>query len=311
MVSVIKSRSKSLKDTEVEISNDVTLSKLLQIVSEKNKNINSNRLRLTYSEGTKQVPIVSDDILRTTINNADTELFVKDLGPQISWRLVFVLEYVGPILIHSLLYGLAANESIRGKISNANKEYDPSLNKVLYSMVMLHYLKREFESLFVHSFSQSTMPFFNLFKNTFHYWVLNGAIALSYFGYGYILDDMTIDSIYSRIGLSNLSLIVALFCLFEGWNLYIHIKLRTWGDAQKKLGNATKRVPINEGVFNVFVAPNYTFEVWAWIWFTVASKLNLFSMIFLIVSATQMYFWAQKKNKKYGTRRQFLIPYIF
>lgn len=41
-------------------------------------------------------------------------------------------------------------------------------------MYVLHYLKREFETVFVHKFSSSTMPFRNVFKNSFHYWILGG-----------------------------------------------------------------------------------------------------------------------------------------
>jgi very-long-chain enoyl-CoA reductase len=50
-------------------------------------------------------------------------------------------------------------------------------------MIMAHFIKREIETLFVHRFSHSTMPFFNVFKNSFHYHALSG-INLAYWVYG-------------------------------------------------------------------------------------------------------------------------------
>lgn len=44
---------------------------------------------------------------------------------------------------------------------------------------IFHYAKRIFETLFIHSFSHSTMPIFNLFKNCSYYWGF--AAFVSYF----------------------------------------------------------------------------------------------------------------------------------
>lgn len=307
----IKARSKSLRDTRITDGKGLTLDSVLGEISKNNRGLSKNRLRLTYLKEGKQVPISSESFFQEQTDLEDAEFFVKDLGPQVSWRLVFVVEYLGPILVHTLVYYLSKNPAMVRKYHSGSTEYNPFMNKLAYTLIMAHYLKREFETLFVHQFSQSTMPLFNIFKNSFHYWVLNGAIALGYFGYGFIFSDERLFKAYSTLRLNNLGALVALFTLAESWVAYIHIKLRLWGEAQKKKGNVKNRVPINDGIFALLVAPNYAFESWAWIMFSLIFKLNVFALFFTAVSVTQMYVWAQKKNKKYGTRRAFMIPYIF
>ncbi|CAI4325826.1 BDN_1c_G0008500.mRNA.1.CDS.1 [Saccharomyces cerevisiae] len=306
----IKSRSKGLRDTEIDLSKKPTLDDVLKKISANNHNISKYRIRLTYKKETKQVPVISESFFQEEADDS-MEFFIKDLGPQISWRLVFFCEYLGPVLVHSLFYYLSTIPTVVDRWHSASSDYNPFLNRVAYFLILGHYGKRLFETLFVHQFSLATMPIFNLFKNCFHYWVLSGLISFGYFGYGFPFGNAKLFKYYSYLNLDDLSTLIGLFVLSELWNFYCHIKLRLWGDYQKKHGNAKIRVPLNQGIFNLFVAPNYTFEVWSWIWFTFVFKFNLFAVLFLTVSTAQMYAWAQKKNKKYHTRRAFLIPFVF
>lgn len=312
-MTVVKARSKTLKDCEVANGDCASLEAFLQAISRQNKGISQYRLRVTYLKETKQVPIADESFFKDGAKGLEgLELYVKDLGPQISWRLVFVIEYFGPLLVHALVYYLSLDPEFVSRYgSSSASSLDPQLKRTVFFMVMGHYLKREFETLFVHKFTLATMPLFNVFKNSFHYWVLNGAIALGYLGYGFVLKDCCYRKVLRFLHLDNLQTLVALFILSETWNGYIHLRLRLFGDEQRKLGNNTKRVPISTGVFKLFVAPNYTFEVWSWIWFALVFKLNAFAVLFVTVSATQMYLWAMKKNRRYGTRRAFIIPFIF
>lgn len=89
-------------------------------------------------------------------------LYVKDLGPQISWRTVFLTEYVrrtileliqgaltrfmllfikaGPLVIHPLVYHLP-------KLFYGRTFEHSQVQKVAYTLVMAHYAKRELETL--------------------------------------------------------------------------------------------------------------------------------------------------------------------
>lgn len=288
----IKTRSKKAFRKDISISYDSKVNGSIKdltahILEAYKSKLNPNRIRLTVLDKDKQVPL-SDDL-----SNISNDVYIKDLGPQISWRLVFMIEYFGPILIHSILYQL----SLYYNINNTNAE----ISKTVYYMHLIHYAKREFESIFVHSFSNATMPLFNVFKNSFHYWILNGLIGLGYLGYGFNLGiNSNIKSAYCW----------GVFTIFELCNFFCHIKLRLVGDELLKKG-IKERKPINESFFKVLVSPNYTFEVLSWVVVTLTFNMNLFAILFLLVSSVQMYLWAMKKNKKYGTKKAFLIPYIF
>jgi len=45
-------------------------------------------------------------------------------------------------------------------------------------MCIIHFLKREYETICVHRFGNDTMPFSNVFKNSFHYWILCGFLTM-------------------------------------------------------------------------------------------------------------------------------------
>ena len=91
---------------------------------------------------------------------------VKDLGPQVPWKTVFLIEYAGPILIHSLLFFFPNWFYTVPLVTHSPLQW------LALILTILHYLKREYETLFVHRFSLGYMPWTNLPKNCFHYWVL-------------------------------------------------------------------------------------------------------------------------------------------
>lgn len=108
--------------------------------------------------------------------NEQTNIYFKDLGAQIGWRTVFMIEYAGPILIHPIFYYLS-------KLIYGSSFTHSPMQTVTYYMVMAHFFKRELETVFVHRFSHGTMPFRNVFKNSAHYWLLSGA-NLAFWVYG-------------------------------------------------------------------------------------------------------------------------------
>lgn len=214
------------------------------------------------------------------------ELLVKDLGHQISWKTVFLVEYGGPLVIHPLVYYFP-------EVFWGGPVYHSMLQRFVYGMVMVHFAKRELETLFVHRFSHDTMPILNIFKNSAHYHLLSGlALALSVYSpafgamspyiRGTIRDDPTF--IWACTGV---------WIFAEVSNLITHIKLRNLRPA----GTRKRAIPNGYG-FSLVSFPNYFFESVAWLCIAVMTG-SYMAWVFLVVATGQMYIWASKKHRAY------------
>ena len=131
------------------------------------------RQRLTTED--KKVLDTDKSLVEQGLIDGST-IYFKDLGPQIGWRTVFMIEYGGPLVLQPIFYYFGK------QIYGVNFEHSPMQTAIFY-MVMLHFIKRELETVFVHRFSHGTMPFFNVFKNSAHYWFLSG-VNLAYWVFG-------------------------------------------------------------------------------------------------------------------------------
>ena len=153
-------------------------------------------------------------------------------------------------------------------------------------MVLLHYIKRELETLLVHRFSAETMPLMNVFKNSFHYFVLFG-FATMYF---YLHPDYKPPSWASD---NFFKASTVLFCLFEFLNLKTHLILKNL----RPPGTTERNIPHGWG-FGLVSSANYLWETLAWTTFCVQAQL-IGGYVFLGASIYQMTVWAIKKHKRY------------
>lgn len=66
------------------------------------KNLNPDRQSIRLEAKGKSL---SDDTTIKSLNLLNGgKLYVKDLGPQISWKMVFLVEYAGPLGVYLWLY---------------------------------------------------------------------------------------------------------------------------------------------------------------------------------------------------------------
>ncbi|KTW27192.1 uncharacterized protein T551_03186 [Pneumocystis jirovecii RU7] len=291
----IKCKGKPIKDFKdnVLVSSEHTkVSALFEAVS-KTIGLPETRLRL----------LVKDRVLKKEDNICDILeeecVYVKDLGPQIAWKTVFLVEYIGPLLIHPLIYGCPLiQQLLYGKVVHHS-----SSQRVVFILVLLHFIKRELETLWVHRFSMDTMPRRNLFKNSFHYWILGG-INMAYWTYG---------PWFSPLYQSHIILLffVILWGFSEYANFKTHLILRSIRPPKSRI----RQIPKGFG-FNLVSCPNYFFEYTSWLIVASISR-SLSSWIFLAVSGVQMWLWALKKHRRYidefndyPKQRKVMFPYI-
>ena len=254
-------------------------------------------------------PSISKDASEITI-------VLKDLGPQISWRTVFIVEYLFPMLVFPMLWMLVRKfpHSCVTKFlyGDANPDYTRVAVKEWQDMLALmftaHFLKREIETIMIHRFGNDTMPLRNIFKNSGYYWAFAFWIAF-----------VTMHPLYTPPSCKSARTIgPILFAVSELLNLKAHIDLRNLRPA----GTRIRQVP--RGILFKFIScPNYLFEILSWVAFTMASQ-SVAAACFTVVGAAQMTVWAIQKHKRYRKEfngedgrelyprnRRILIPFIF
>lgn len=125
------------------------------------------------------------------------------------------------------------------------------------------------------------MPIRNLFKNCSYYWGF--AAYVSYF----VNHPLYTPPLYLRA--------FACFCLgllCELGNLRCHIlqrNLRSPGEKGYKIPHGF--------LFEYITCANYTMEIGAWVFFTIATQ-TLTSLLFTLAGAFQMAQWASGKHKR-------------
>lgn len=221
-----------------------------------------------------------------------TKILYKDLGPQIGWRTVYIIEYIGPLLMIAYFF------------FHFGPSQTNTTQRFAFIMSTFHYLKRIVESIYVHDFSKSTMPMKNLLTNCLYYWVLYGVVC----GYTLYNPNYVEDSPRSFVRY----LIAFLFFSSEIKNLKCHLILKKL----KENNRGEKGIPQGEG-FEYVSCANYFWEFIAWLCFSIF--VNLWSFyLFTLCGFLIMMQWAKKKHydylKTFGDRypknRRAFIPFL-
>lgn len=244
---------------------------------------------------------LKDDLKLSEIEFKEVnKLYLKDLGLQIGWKTVFILEYLGPLVI----YPLIATRPRLLYIEVYPKYYSKA---ALFALACWssHYIKRLLETQFVHRFSHSTMPLKNLFRNCCYYWLAAAYVSYHVNHPFYIPPSPTV----TLVGLIT-------FIVCEIGNLSVHLLMRNL----RPKGTGVRKVPFPNGnfftkLFNLVSCPNYTYEFGAWVGFALMTGC-VPAWIFSFIGLYQMSIWALQKNKTYKDEfkeypnRKAILPFI-
>lgn len=229
-------------------------------------------------------------------------LYVKDLGPQIGWITVFLAEYAGPLFIYLWLY--TRPWIFYGDFAGLSSSH--TVVHIAAACWTIHYAKRILETLFVHRFSHATMPMTNLFKNCSYYWLFT--VYVAYHVNHPLYTPPCILQVYGGL---------AAFLISELGNLSVHVALRNL----RPPGTTVRRIPVSTSnpftvLFNFVSCPNYTYEFFSWVAFTIMTQC-LPAGLFALAGMYQMTVWAIGKHRNYRKefpnypkQRKAILPFL-
>ncbi|KRX53660.1 Very-long-chain enoyl-CoA reductase [Trichinella sp. T9] len=275
--------------------------------------VESQSLRLQSTGGKN----LSDECQLDTLPKIDgrIQLYVKDLGPQIQWKTVFLLEYIGPLIVYPMFF---FRLPLIYEYQYINQIPTSWVVRLALGCWTLHYVKRVCETLYVHRFSHSTMPLRNLFKNCAYYWGFAAFVGF-HVNHPFYTEPKAAIAMIGLVGfllaeLGNYSIHAALSNLRPAWALNLTLEICHAGSKERKIPMPTEN-PFTL-LFNLVSVPNYTYEIIAWFCFSVMTQC-LPALLFTILGAIQMTIWACAKQKAYKrefphypAERKAIIPFL-
>lgn len=283
-----------------EVATIATIGEIKQALYAKKPSLKPSRQALKLEQRGKALKD-SDRVDTLGLRNG-AKLYFKDLGPQVSWVGVFLAEYAGPLVLYVWIY---TRPAFMFGAEAATQELAPIVRTAMYCYAG-HYVKRLLETLFVHRFSHGTMPLMNLFKNCSYYW-----------GFTLYVAYHVNHPLYTAPNSMQSHIALAAFIVSELGNFSIHWLLRNLRPA----GSKERRIPFPTSnpltaMFNFVSCPNYTYEVAAWLSFTVMTQC-LPAGMFAVAGMVQMSIWALAKHRNYKKEfsnypksRRAIIPLI-
>ncbi|XP_040823040.1 trans-2,3-enoyl-CoA reductase-like [Ochotona curzoniae] len=230
-------------------------------------------------------------------------LYFTDLGQQVRWTTVFLVEYTGPLLLYLLFY--LRLSYIYDMKESSRRARHPVVHLACFCHC-IHYIRYLLETLFVHKVSAGHTPLKNLIKGCAFYWGFTSWIA-------YYINHPR----YTPPSFGNRQIAVSAinFLICEAGNHFINVMLAHPNHTGNNAAFPSPNYNPLTWMFFLVSCPNYTYEIGSWISFTVMTQ-TLPVGVFTLLMSIQMSLWAKKKHqlylKKFSSfhRKSAIIPFI-
>ncbi|XP_024398727.1 very-long-chain enoyl-CoA reductase [Physcomitrium patens] len=282
LVQVVGRNGKEIIKGGVEVSSEATLEDLKKVIYSRNKKFYLERQRLTLPlqpGQSRPTPVDESKKLKDQLSSDQPQVVFKDLGPQVSYKILFCFEYLGPLVIYPLFYFFPQIYTYVGL--PLRKVTHPVQTYALYAWCF-HYAKREFETFCIHRFSHATSPLSNVYRNCAYYWLFGALIA-------YFVNH----PLYTPVSEKQMYVGLAISIVSQLSNFYCHIILKNLRSPDGKGGY---QIPYGF-LFNYVTCANYTTEIWQWIGFNIATQ-TVAGYLFLAAAGYIMSVWALQKHKR-------------
>ncbi|XP_018553763.1 very-long-chain enoyl-CoA reductase [Lates calcarifer] len=232
-----------------------------------------------------------DEILQNLPVGTTATMYFRDLGPQLGWTMVFLAEYIGPLLTYLLFYFRVPYIYSHRYALTSSPHPVVTLACACHTF---HYMKRLIETIFVHRFSHGTMPLRTIVRNCAYYWGFSAWLAY------YINHPLYTPPCKFQYGELQVNYALVIFVMCELGNFSIHLTLNNLrGDGPRGRRYPTPTKNPFTWLFFFVSCPNYTYEVGAWVSFSIMTQC-LPVAFYTLLGFIQMTIWAKGKHKAYS-----------
>ncbi|KAK4688735.1 hypothetical protein P7C73_g1385, partial [Tremellales sp. Uapishka_1] len=287
----------------------ITVKEVKSAIQAKFPKFEHNRQRITFPQDKSDgKPLALTDESKTLADygvGEKAQLRLKDLGKQVGYRVLYMWEYIGVIFINPLF--LKYSHLLWGSFEMS------TLQLTVRNLLLVHFIKRELESAFVHRFSRASVPLSFVFRNCLYYWGVCGfLIGLTLYRPAYSAPALKGSILDNPVWLGFWSTFIL---IAEALNFNTHMHQRSL----RTPPGHPRKYPTGFG-FGSIVCANYFYEILVVVGLVFMTGGDFGMVVFLAIAVYFMQLWAGQKyarykkefdNKVFPGKRWKVIPFIY